>query len=342
MDLLGDYSDSDDDGVAKEVPETTETASAAAPIMTKAEKKQRKLLSLANVLPPNILEQLQRSEVQGDDDDEVAAPRSKSSLTSYTGAEDAGISSLLFDLKSHQPGSGRVMLQSKKAKKASGANEAITSTILGEDLLQSTVTIVPSTKSAPQASKKEVAPRKTRTTAYRPLFLPGQGIDKSAPSPASKLSTNNNGAQLSVKACHPAGDSVPADVPSAAAYSAQPAPQAAPPARARRRQDIERELRQGNLSVVDDYATSVQQDAPYEVDEQTFAVPRNGIRVAPTAMYDPSKGEAVTDHAGKGKGKNQINYLLQQASSLEVARARGLAQTQSKTQRANSKQKYGW
>ena len=68
-------------------------------------------------------------------------------------------------------------------------------------------------------------------------------------------------------------------------------------------------------------------------------------RMAATPMYDPREGAAVVGGAaGAGRGKNQINHLLANAASLELARARGMVAKPggSNPHRVNAKRKYGW
>jgi hypothetical protein len=126
--------------------------------------------------------------------------------------------------------------------------------------------------------------------------------------------------------------------------------------RKRSRKDLERVLRQGNLSAAFDLPSSntagttppfvsLHQAHPeaYTPDPETYAVPTHGIRVAPTAMYDASAGTAVIG-TNNSRGKNQIHQLLASAASLELQRARGLGTEKGKasSHRANAKTKYGW
>jgi hypothetical protein len=115
--------------------------------------------------------------------------------------------------------------------------------------------------------------------------------------------------------------------------------------RKRSRKEMERALRHGNLDAVmdDSQFVSLEQSQPdsYTPQPETYAVPQYGIRVAATAMYDPSQGAAVTG-VKKGRGKNQINHLMASAANLELQRARQGNSNIGKMHRANAKQKYGW
>jgi hypothetical protein len=121
------------------------------------------------------------------------------------------------------------------------------------------------------------------------------------------------------------------------------------PSRKRSRKDIERALRRGNLAAVDGAANlqEMQQEdrSGYQPAEETYAVPVDGVRAVPTAMYDPSEGRAVTGYRGaRARGRNQINQLMSAAADLELQRARGLAapSASAKAHRASAKRKYGF
>jgi hypothetical protein len=95
---------------------------------------------------------------------------------------------------------------------------------------------------------------------------------------------------------------------------------------------------------------SMQQAQPdaYTMQEESYhAVPTHGVKVAPTAMYDPSAGQAVVGSSA-ARGTNQINQLMASAANLEQQRTQGMgagagANNQAgKTHRANAKHKYGW
>eukprot|EP00977_Amphora_coffeiformis_P000065 scaffold15_cov204-Amphora_coffeaeformis.AAC.10 len=122
----------------------------------------------------------------------------------------------------------------------------------------------------------------------------------------------------------------------------------------RRRQEMERLLRQGQWdAALDPSASAVSR--VLEMDQPQAFVPTDGaaqnvdttglVRMAATPMYDPSQGQAVVGQAAgsAGRGKNQINHLLASAANLELARARGMAAKPGQnSHRANAKRKYGW
>lgn len=116
----------------------------------------------------------------------------------------------------------------------------------------------------------------------------------------------------------------------------------------RSRREMEKALRKGNFQSLDasqnhvtHYLEQARPDS-FVPDPETYAVPQHGIKVVPTAMYDPKAGTSTNLAAGKGRGKNQIHHLMASAANLELQRARGMASSGSSSHRANAKQKYGW
>jgi hypothetical protein len=109
------------------------------------------------------------------------------------------------------------------------------------------------------------------------------------------------------------------------------------------------------MDIVDDredglQVQSMQQAQPdaYTPQEESYAaVAVHGVKVAPTAMYDPSDGQAVVETSiyGVKREMNQINQLMASAANLEQQRTQGIGGTANqagKTHRANAKSKYGW
>lgn len=135
--------------------------------------------------------------------------------------------------------------------------------------------------------------------------------------------------------------------PTAAYPAATPAPssQGRPERQKSRKREMERMLRQGNLSsVTSDVHLEGQAhvyQAPQEEEQATYQ--SHGVRVVPTTQYNAGAGGMVTAAkiTGKQRGKNQMNALLVNAASLEAQRARNPL-PQQKVQRANAKRKYGW
>jgi hypothetical protein len=89
--------------------------------------------------------------------------------------------------------------------------------------------------------------------------------------------------------------------------------------------------------------TQMEQARPsaYVPQEETYAVPANGVKVTTTQMYNPSAGTNVQADLNLVKGKNQINHLMASAAQLELQQARG-AGSKANSQRAGAKRKYGW
>lgn len=118
--------------------------------------------------------------------------------------------------------------------------------------------------------------------------------------------------------------------------------------RKRGRKELERALRHGQLDAVETDLSLHADTNQYNPSIASLnAVPPSefGIKVAPTAMYDPSVGGTVGGHL-KGRGKNQINHVMAAAAHLEEQRRqqylRDGSAASGKTHRANAKQKYGW
>ena len=188
--------------------------------------------------------------------------------------------------------------------------------------------------------------------ATAPTFTrvnPVPGMMPRAAAPPIQLSTSSSTAAAAAAGGGGGG------APPSLAYSAPPASEPATmaddraPPRKRMRKEMERALRQGNLAAAlesdANFSASLQQAPPdaYVPEPETYAVPQHGIKVVPTAMYDPSAGQAVQGASDKGRGKNQIHHLMASAASLELQRARGLGgNAGGKAHRANAKQKYGW
>jgi hypothetical protein len=115
--------------------------------------------------------------------------------------------------------------------------------------------------------------------------------------------------------------------------------------RSKKRQ-LQKALRSGQLEEAlaqSDNTASLEQAAPtaYVPQQETYAVPNNGVKVVTTTMYNPKAGTDVQVNLGavRARGKNQINQLMASAANFELQQAR---QGGKSNQRAGAKRKYGW
>jgi hypothetical protein len=378
MDLLTGYGsdDSNENGekrndatkdpvILVEAPSTLPTATTTMTTTATATttRRGRKLLSLTAVLPQHILDQLTKAQMQGnidgdmDDDDEdgtyrtsskrdSSMPDKKAAPNHVHTVKDAGINHLLSDL--HAAPMKHAMKQSTLLTSNNGTGEK-----LGAAFLTSSVHVSTTHKLGENSEVRDIH---GNTKDEKGISQPTSSVSKYL---------------LSVPK--------PTDVPrpSATVYAARvelendselqpPFPPPDPPeslmdttttayndhsdyaSRKRSRKDLEHALRQGHLHAIQDDSrvAHLVQASPtaYQPDEQSYAVPVAGVKVVPTALYDPSQGQAVVGSGGhKGRGKNQIHHLMAAAADLELARARGQAPAASNAQhRVNAKRKYGW
>jgi hypothetical protein len=154
-----------------------------------------------------------------------------------------------------------------------------------------------------------------------------------AASPAVRIAPRVNAAPMTRPAA-PAVESRASQAPHQETHSAATAQ---PSIRKRSRKEMERELRAGNFDAIQPTSEVHQEQGHYTPAPE--AVPVHGIKVVPTAMYDPASGKTIAGIGG-GRGKNQINHLMAAAANLELERSR--AGNVGKTHRANAKAKYGW
>lgn len=410
MDLLGGYgSSSEDEDEDEERAQNASAVAIAAPstngpierptkpntpskqqqIQGRINRKGRKILSLASVLPQHIFDQLTKSQVQGDasdDDDgdyyrvvddttsaERGPKRQKGSSSTQLQMQKEGLSSLLSDLQKTAPAAFPHSSSTSSSKPAPLQKEPKR---MGTAFLESTVVVettkrnttvrdihaeqTDDAKPAPSGTGKEPATlvpadRKPLTPAL--AAVPPTAITQPAQVSATPgFSRITPAPGMTSRAAAPPISKSPA--PTRAGASGVPLAAAPPaatittddrPPRKRSRKELERALRQGNLAAAlesdANFTASLQQAPPdaFVPEPETYAVPEHGIRVVPTAMYDPSAGQAVQSASGKGRGKNQIHHLMASAANLELQRARGLGgNAGNKTHRANAKQKYGW
>jgi hypothetical protein len=291
---------------------------------------------------------------------------------SSNSAKDKGLSLLLSDLQA-APTQGFIGSKQKKTANPQTQSESDTKSVASEKMgaafLSSTTTTSTTSVGEPKQERvrdmhshhsssaettntRKAAPSLPRVPAPRPAAPVRRPVVSAAPPVAAKAA--------------------PASQPPPAAYPVQQHQQQSYPdttntntntntntlqSRKRSRKDLERALRQGNMDVVeldrDDGLTvqSLQQAQPdaYTPAEASYAqAPAHGVKVAPTAMYDPSAGQAVVGTSAAGsvkRGTNQINQLMASAANLEQQRTQGIggaANQAGKTHRANAKHKYGW
>jgi hypothetical protein len=289
---------------------------------------------------------------------------SSAKIISSNISEDIGLSQLLSDLHA-APTQG----QGKKKKTANSQTEIVASEKMGAAFLSTTTTTTTGVVDPKQKGVRDVHSHSSLL-----LSLPVE-TRKAAP-PLTRLAAPRLAAPVRrpISAAPPVAplplQAPPAPKPAYPTASAQPQSQQqsqpnsnkntntntiSKQSRKRSRKDLERALRQGNMDIVDDredglHVQSVQQAQPdaYTPHEESYAaVPTHGVKVVPTAMYDPSAGQAVvgTSAAGVKRGTNQINQLMASAANLEQQRTQGIGGTSNqagKTHRANAKHKYGW
>lgn len=396
MDLLGGYGSSSDEEEVDRVeqraaaPRMSQTSATepGEPNETAVNRKGRKILSLASVLPQHILDQLTKSQVQGDDaidsdDDEVDNERQTGRETQKTNSRNEshaqqhpGISSFLSDLKA----APTVTTTNSKAATKNGPAPSLASQRerMGAAFLQSTVVVETVKEDSASIVRDIHAQNDEDNPAVK--VVPDSTTVKSPPAVANHSSRSSNSAVSAAEVHRPTVTAAPslasykitdsAATPAAfhdpnqnsVNYHQGPTAAAAHTqdcdtsemgddraSRKRSRKEMERALRQGNLSEALQGCTNVakieqaQPDA-YVPEPETYAVPSHGIKVVPTAMYDPKAGQAVTSASGKGRGKNQLHHLMASAANLELQRARGLGAgaNAGRSHRANAKQKYGW
>jgi hypothetical protein len=363
MDLLSGYGSSSDE---EETGTATATAAQVAEndskVMTssmriqpetltsKSQRKGRKILSLAAVLPQHIVDQLMKSQVQGDgdnssdeEDEKRAATGTAKQAVTHSGARDQGISSLLSELSAARPSTGSVTTGSKK-KESTPQRER-----MGAAFLQKRSVVVDAENEVRDIHRKEEESyvQEPSTEQETSSTVP--------PPPTPAVSSFRRAAAPSVRIKNPAPVVTAAPV-APPQFSQQQQDELPPPddraARKRSRREMERALRRGDFSAAlqgNEHVASVDQAQPdaFTPEPETYAIPQHGIKVVPTAMYDPSAGvaTAVAPGAGKGRGKNQIHHLMASAATLELQRARGLGPSGAsagKAHRANAKHKYGW
>jgi hypothetical protein len=308
-------------------------------------RKARKLLSLAAVLPPSILEELTQQRGNDDDssDDDDDDDDDRLETKSRPVSKD-GISNLLAELQAVRPGIH--LLPSSKVQGRS-------TTDLGTAFLQTT-TVVQKGNKVRNIHHEDYTNGNDGETEL-PIRAPHVVKRLSTVRPVIQSSAPIVAIESTVRPIIEAApaivmESTASIVPqrSAISISETNRTESTQPNddtnRKRSRRGKEKALRNGDFQAlqVTHYVEQANPDA-YVPDPETYAVPQHGIKVVPTAMYDPKAGTATNLAAGKGRGKNQIHHLMASAANLELQRARGMAGTSNASNhRANAKQKYGW
>ena len=403
MDLLGGYSSSDDDSDAGKPPKQIKTdakpssrssLTAVAPQEEpSANKRGKKMISLAAVLPRHIFDQLTKSQVkgQGDDDDSdddsdeerfALKRRQEAKAPTNTGLErDPELSSLLSELQS-APTAGFVassFLSKPKAtqepletlgaafvtattrvERKSTKGQAVRNIHQDADTDMDAVMVEIVNKKVDGSESEQATtthrPTQSTVTSVAPNAIPLAAPRVFRPSAAPRVSaapgwTEKSGAESSgvVSHAYPIGQETTGPIPYSDDADEGFNKHNSNNPRKRSRKELERALRHGQLDAVEgDISVQAETNLYNPSAASLSAAPPSefGIRVAPTAMYDPSIGGVAAGQA-RGRGKNQINHVMAAAAQLEEHRRQqyqrdGSGAANGKTHRANAKQKYGW
>lgn len=308
MDLLNTYGSSDEE---EEPPQRS------------------KVLKLASVLPQHILNRLTKGsdDDSEDEDDSNEEPKRNGSAIQ--------VSSLLNDLTDMKPKHSSTSMQWSpfdpngiSMPKSSAANtsrneDSETNSKLGEAFLRPKITIETKTsaKSAVVDIHGQQEMAQSKTTSHfvnmkRPII---QAAPPVRSSPTSRLETTSTNV-------------IPNAVDDASRKTNAPQFKSK-----KSRQNLERELRRGNVSAVQGVAVDgvkPTDHTPTVVDYEAMTTIRN----VPTTMYDPGSGQAK--QAKVSKSRNQIHFLVHQAAELERRRAEQGPSRPS--HRADAKRKYGF
>ena len=354
--------------------------------------KGKRILSLQSVLPAHILEQLTKSQVRGDalntntndddDDDDWEPPASSSKAppsfkaTNRNSSNDAGIDSFLSEL--HQSAPATTITNNKSSRPTTAAPPAP----LGAAFLSTTTVVTTTTKGQPGMVRDihgENFLSTKRDETEEPTFMSKQStttssVLRAAPRHSVPRPSTTKNSPLTAPAANAAATTIANPTTTANILHSgmkstdnndnndNNANAAVPPnSNKRRRQEMERLLRQGQLDAALDASntsnaniTAMEQPVSLgPTDGASLPVDTTGlVHMKATPMYDPKQGTAVLSSGGgaPGRGKNQINHLLASAANLELARARGMvphATHGQNSHRANAKRKYakrkyGW
>jgi len=324
MDLLGGSSDEDSDNEETKIASNPVNSTKEVPT-SKEQKMQRKILSLASVLPAHIYQQL----TTGVDSDESDQEAESSKPSASKSTKDAA-ASLLKDLEASKPvrekGSSSLVL-SKPLTAREVTKKIPPTSNLGQVFLEETVTIekkvvrdIHGESKSTVKSTKRVLPAPPRPT------VPSKSSLSVAPAPPVAATMD--------MPAYPVDDDDDEQTP------------APPTHRKRSHREITKALKRGDfataLATKDVTHVKAAESTDYQLPTTGAYIHTHDIKLTSKSLYDPETGEMK---AKNGRGKNQIHHVLAQAAQLEEDRLqRGLvgAAQNAKRYRANAKQKYGW
>jgi hypothetical protein len=324
MELL-DYGSSDEDDVGGHEQEPPQRS---------------KVLKLASVLPQHILDRLTKGDEDSNSENEAnvssEASRKRIDKTSST----TRMSYLLSNLTGMKPKHSSLPLHRSPFNCEIPVNDSSTTTAdvrigaessLGEAFLRPKITIESKAQSnfvvrdihAESSLVVELEPEAERRLQVPPLASQmKRPLIQAAPPVKSATEIKTN-----LQTIDPSSMSRPASNKVNSRFTTK-----------KDRQQLERELRRGNVGAVDDGiaidGVKPTDHTPNVVDYEAMTTIRN----IPTTMYDPGSGQMK--QAKVSKAKNQIHFLVHQAAELERRRAeQGPARP---SHRADAKRKYGF
>jgi hypothetical protein len=372
MDLLAGYSSSDDDDEEKEKESTNTSTAPPAPAIS---QRSKRMISLAAVLPRHIFDQLTESQVKGKNDDndydddsdsdfddekardasKLTAPNTSAPSLSSSSQRDVGLSSLLSAL--HAAPTNKPIFQPK----ANTTNTIAMNTIsepLGAAFLATETSVTRRSKQEQSEDTNSMIqdihqissiPSSTTPSKPRVSVMAAPRLRNAAPAAAQANDHNIHTAMFPPPPPPPPPPPLSSTAFTTTTFhnSLDENPAANATTRKRSRKELERALRQGQLDHVLEHVTLDASSEQYVNDHTNFMPapeeqPVYGIKVAPTALYDPSQGAVSVDKRSSGRGKNQIHHVMAAAAQLERQRAREGNKTNSNNTRVNAKQKYGW
>lgn len=345
----------------------------------------KKILSLASILPQHILDRWTRqhdapgdySDSNDEDDVDVDAPSLSRGLPKTSDNEQISssvssnyrspeIAALLRDLPKVQHGNNHKKFQHSRRKTARDFPEKER---LGAAFLTSVVTTVDAKKTTIGNTVRDIHGEEPQDDA---VGAKDYDLDISVNGTVEQVSPSNGRVDLAKPAVSSASTHYIQRIN--AAPRIQVAPSAAAPAPSKKqksicapcpppaftsnskrsRKEMERALRQGNVSQVvqnnPQLLTHVDSADPtaFALDAlPASSTATTSVRNVPTPLYDSSLGSTTTSH--KGGRNNPIRQLLSQAVHLEQQRLQQPSSSsvsstgqQVKLHRANAKRKYGW
>lgn len=324
MDLLSDGSSDDNDDDRDDTRDLQTKPKASSQVQQKT-----KVLKLASILPPDVLQRLERNdELSSSDDDEEEDGKGKQ--TERNKHTDGG-AAFLKSLNLIKPKSSSRFPVAAFTNK--GLPETDTKTIPNLPA-QPTPPSNPSAVSEPSAIDKPNIQSSfdTPISSHAKLYVAAAPRVQAAPI-ISKPSTAISSSSPPKRASHPSSQQQKHQLPSTTNTTSR-----------KRRQNLERALRNGQIDVIAGTAhgrasTTVGDSTAVHVVDYEAA---QTIRKVPTGVYDPETGK-LSDAGRRSKGKNQVHVLVHQAAALERQRAEQLGPSGVREKRmADSKRKYGF